>query len=709
MDLTALLDSAPADTWASHLQELRTRISIIPPNRAIKDLAQRMSSFLKAGDKNQVVNCLAIGLLGSPDFFLQVIRRRGFLRFTTYDFTQVVIPDCLSILFSQNISDYITPDNSAYLSSIELLHTIGLRIITIHERLLTKLKVEGEAALKGTLAIVDAFFLMSLEHGPPNKRGSTKTDTLEYFCPVELCEAWSYIFFAYSKYIKRPVHNVLIEVAHLQDHSYEQLLLDAGLIRKFFEIEILIDFFDYKLSMEHGLVLALHGPTDEFEKTIALGFIHHKMQEMASRSNSLEDVVSLANVAETLCNAIGDKYITYKPMPIGRYVIGLPCIPELINEIQSNHLFHEEQLKIEWAAKSLLASIEDVLNFSVADNVTIMDLLHVQRVVLFLAYYASKPFLKLMANGPKNTNILLQSLIPCFSKEELTELLSWSVPSIKIESIIKLMSWDPRDNKIFDVQYQPFVAIGNNFWLPTYVSAGSNVIRNTLKLVEKHLYEEGTTDPVSEGVARVLRLHTKKVFTHKKYRYCSVTNEIDVLAIIDNRLFVFECKNSLLPGGLHELRVSLDYVQKAAEQLIHFINGLSDTGFLKSFGKSINVTLGDVKSVHSGIITTNRMFYGHRISGHPIRGFYELLHFVEEGTIRMGNEERSYWEGKKFSGSDLARFLDSNLIADVMHQAVQVEVETLVFEDVAVQKNAYSLDMVKVADSQGFKVFKDIV
>jgi hypothetical protein len=52
---------------------------------------------------------------------------------------------------------------------------------------------------------------------------------------------------------------------------------------------------------------------------------------------------------------------------------------------------------------------------------------------------------------------------------------------------------------------------------------------------------------------------------------------------------------------------------------------------------------------------------GLRVNGHPVRGAYELEHFVDEGTISMGEESHRYWIGDAFTGKDFRRYLEEDI------------------------------------------------
>src|SRR5207248_11416694 len=52
-----------------------------------------------------------------------------------------------------------------------------------------------------------------------------------------------------------------------------------------------------------------------------------------------------------------------------------------------------------------------------------------------------------------------------------------------------------------------------------------------------------------------------------KYKYAQRAGDLDTLALIEDVLFVFECKNSLHPCSPFELRTSFDHLVEAQDQL----------------------------------------------------------------------------------------------------------------------------------------------
>ncbi|WP_212793942.1 hypothetical protein, partial [Acinetobacter baumannii] len=77
------------------------------------------------------------------------------------------------------------------------------------------------------------------------------------------------------------------------------------------------------------------------------------------------------------------------------------------------------------------------------------------------------------------------------------------------------------------------------------------------------------------------------VFTEVKFgKY-----DIDILAKLDNEVFIFECKNSYHPANEYELRNSFEHLVKAEKQLENLEKMLKDPTTRKNLAKKLQISL----------------------------------------------------------------------------------------------------------------------
>lgn len=99
----------------------------------------------------------------------------------------------------------------------------------------------------------------------------------------------------------------------------------------------------------------------------------------------------------------------------------------------------------------------------------------------------------------------------------------------------------------------------------------------------------------------------------------------------------------------------------------------------------------------------NRMYSGFRSGEHPVRGAYELIGFIDEGTTCLGEETRSSWLGDEFTGEDLRRFFDEDLTYRPRWEAMHSFKAEYRFEKANVVTTRMVLNQGEAAENFGFE------
>jgi hypothetical protein len=371
--------------------------------------------------------------------------------------------------------------------------------------------------------------------------------------------------------------------------------------------------------------------------------------------------------------------------------------------LQDPGLFKEEYNDLGNASDALFADGDELLSFEFAPHVSLWDLLKVQRLFNFMRFYLSHRVLGLRNSRPQ---VLLQSMVPAFTDSKLRQLLGFVVPEFKVSALIKFLSWDPGSDGHFDVQYQPIIRTEHEYLVPASVLGSSNSLRNSFQLCRKRLYPDGAHDPLSVALLNSFRDHT--AYTRANVRYCWKTEsgELDVLALFDGRLFVVECKNSLLPTGPHELRTSYDYIQTAAEQLNRFSRVYGDPHYRDLLAKNLGWPITPSTRLVTCIVMSNRMFSGYRITKHAVRGAGEFTGFMSHGSLRLAledcSESHSFWKGDKLSGEDLEEFIDGDVTYKPRWHALEEYPLRYCFGTYAVDQVSYRMVALALARNLGF-------
>jgi hypothetical protein len=272
----------------------------------------------------------------------------------------------------------------------------------------------------------------------------------------------------------------------------------------------------------------------------------------------------------------------------------------------------------------------------------------------------------------------------------------------KINAVLGILSWSPENQAMFDVQYQPLIPVGDGYWIPMNIAGSNNILRNVLQLTRRRLYEDGQDDPVVAILKYAFSQHSASVVSNKTYVFGERKGEIDVAAIVGNVLFVFECKNPLVPTSPHELRTSWDYIKKASAQLTTIRDAFLNNDHRVLLEAVLNMSLNNVERIETCIVMSNRMFIGYRNEGHPVRSLFELIHYLAEGTVFMGNESFCYWQGDSLTAIDLVRYLADDLTFEHRWKAMVEYDEHLIFGELTVRRPSFFLDMKRAAEILGF-------
>lgn len=128
-------------------------------------------------------------------------------------------------------------------------------------------------------------------------------------------------------------------------------------------------------------------------------------------------------------------------------------------------------------------------------------------------------------------------------------------------------------------------------------------------------------------------------------------------ALVDDVLLVLECKNSILPCNLFELRTSYQHCETAAGQLDRVMGLLDDPAHRETVLTRLGAARRPVTQVVSGIAVSNRLFAGLRIGRHLVISLGQFARFITHGDFYLaGQLARTRGEGS-LSGAALAEFM----------------------------------------------------
>ena len=698
LDIVALEDiiqGIPKPNWLDAI-DLVQKSGSYELTREERDRAcSQLAKWFKVGNAKHATNWLMIGLVFGRTEFIDHMRHTGVLRPSKYDYSARTIRSALSRLLSSRLE--LGESVERYLTSMKnlciLSDAVGMRLQSI----LRPMSRYRGMILRQLLAHVDLVFMRQATQGFCADR-EAKGDQLIFYSPEDLAEALSFIIYLYRSRLGTPTMTHGSEEA--DDSVCWNLLVMGAQIRNFQKYEILVDSFDYCLQFDSQQRCAtLSAPTIELETAIRLGFIGVEMQKQLSSIRApSEDIVSLRKMGEDFYGLVKDKFVELKEDPFKRYTFRVFTEGPLKELLDSDSIFAEEHQILEYASTEWLAPLDQLLQFKVSGQLTVWDVMKTQRMFNFVRWYMTT---HLEPKLGEETELVIRSLVPSFVKEDILRILM-TVIGDKADAMLDFLSWHPDRSGMLDLQYQPIVEFEQTVLVPINVLANSDLLRNSLKLSGKRLYSDGTVDPLVNLLEHVLRTRTAQTVRNMQWSWNSAHGEVDVMALIDGILFVFECKNSLLPGNIFELRTSYDYIITASSQLDAFCQALSSEEFRNTISDRIGWRIGHNDRVVTCIVMMNRMFTGYRVGAHAVRGAFEILRQIESGTIALGQEEKCLWQGNEFTGEDLRRFIEDDSLHSLLWKSMVKTREVMPIGQFEVSYETLCLDLKLLSYNAGF-------
>ncbi len=621
-------------------------------------LISHLEDALKQGDANKAISTCTAGISKKPTRFISQVRKRGVFRSSRYDFEALTIKKVVQNLLQGEIAESIPKDDISYLESIISLLHIAFTARSMFKKILNNLSKKDFKA-----CLVSVEWLFWKHH---QKDHQAINQSYKYFSKEELAEAFSFMYYLLcNKYDPADLNINLIDTKAIKNGYYLKKLSELSKLLYFKRCELLIDCFGYKAIREKS-VIVIKPPCPRFEQSRKLGYIHNEMQTFGDYHQSLleSEGLSLAKFAQKFSNDYKDFLFSIKTTPAKRIVLQIP-VDETLKEIfTKDSFFNEEVAELRSYAKEYLLSISQIESIPIYEKLTIIDVIKFQRLVR-LIYWTYEKFI--FDNDLKDSELFLQSVLPVYTGSKLTKFLEYIYGEEKAKSLIELLSWKTSSQSVFDLQSSPIIRNRNWSVFPIGLVAQTNLVRNVLQRTRFRFDSNSDVDPVGEELFNSLEPHSTTIHRDLSYNWGNIKGELDVLALIDKKLFVFECKNSLHPCSPYELRTSYDYIKKAGSQLSRFKNLFKKSTFRDYMGTLIDIKISKEIKIVTCIAMGNRMFSGWEERGHQVRPVHELCNIIDSGIIAVramkGSEQNDHieniklWENENFCANDLENYI----------------------------------------------------
>ena len=697
MELEQLAASFETSNWPSEFAdklgaERHSKLSA----QDFKKLLKHARINLEKGRVGRALNWVALGLYLDPSRMVARCKRDGLFRASKYNFQGNALARILErILQLQPILDLSAKDIS-YLRSVRSLLSLSPAVLQIRRFILRELKRRQKVALKSLVAKVDLLFLQ-----PRQVDYELNCSDPRYYTTEQHAEALSLLvhnFWTLNGIEDK--HFRLVDESGIEKGIYDQLLIAACKLRLYQEAEIWVDVFSYSVAID-GDTFHLTPGDSRLEQSIRLGYMQTENQKnLTIQKHFNEKAESRASVqewAKSLYATHGAKLVQLLEEPIRRYVLMLPQAPILLEPFQSDNLFREDIANLGALAKVHYTDLETVPSFQLAESLTVLELLKIQRFLDFVRGLMAERLLPLLESSPR---IAVRSLVPVFEKERLLEVLKLCVSEEAANTFLQIATYDhSKGQKVFDVQYQPVIQGVKKSLLPLNILCRSDLLRNLLYIQGVKVLENRDEDPMQRSLAETLQMRFSTVAENTKLKVDGHELEIDVVAIFERRLLVVECKNAFHPCGAHELRTSYDHILKAASQLDRLTNALRKVEVRNQLIKQLSGESGEVEEILTCIVTANRLFNGYQIGDHPVRQANEMMNMIVGGVASFGEEEIRLWRDNDFQAEDLLDYLAGSTIQFELFDALEEICYRYEFGSSRMVVSSYALDVEKLVQS----------
>lgn len=639
---------------------------------AFKELQDIIEYSMTKPSFKDALSSLFILFLSGNDEYIAKIKSSGILRYSRYINRKCIIAPVLSELLNyEKAHSYLRNEDKEYLTSLLLLSGASISLnkayITIRDFTYKNLRKYGYIEIsKIVLAYVDYIFMSTDYNQVPNPTDLTKE---------EIAEAASYIlYYISSNRDICPTKNLRVIYNYEEfiiQNDIEHIIDCAWAMLQIKEWEILTECFGYQFKEDHDGLL-IEPPHIMLDKSIRLGYIRTELQYESCLYRAYSGIgssaISIIDYATKVQETLGNRFtFEYKEeFGFGRYVMKFPdYVIDVFKKmiIDSDKCFKEDVMYLSLLGREQLITYSDLEDISI-QGLSLKEFLKIKNIFIIIGQWLNE---NLKKNANNNLNLTYRSLIPILSKEAIKELLLQLTTEEKAQSFLDIISWSPQSERILDIQYNPFINMGDFYAMPLNILANSNSIRNLYALMHKsnELLSNGQDDPLIQIIKDAFNYSNKPCITNIKYS----KGDIDIIAKIDNTLLVLECKNTLHPTSAHDMRTTWNHITKGQKQLRKIQTAIENKELDNLLENVFGTKSKDFESIYYAVIVSNRLFVGNFLS-YPVRSSNDFVNLLHDGMIVTSAGEYCQWVGDSLSARDIYNYFHNNLELMILEQSM---------------------------------------
>jgi len=640
-----------------------------PTKKELETNQKVMKESIAIGNYLVARNSLFFGFYFDRDKTLEIIKKKGLFKYSKY-----VSKKCIVSSLAQELLDFSrTIGESSFLIVNYLTSVINLAFLhpafnELHIFIFLKYhqfnkSYKSKSLIKTLIAYVDFLFLSNDKLVSVNDPMDIASRTNE-----EIGEAASYLIFLFSERFSTSHKDTLfVADEYIKSGEIFKLIIATCFILDYKEFEVYVHSFNYK-CITNGDNLKIIPISEDFEKSIQYGYIRSQIQAF----NDYKDFKNAASIEDIANELLKNEKLTIFEIKdtLGhkRYTLNIPePIYEVIIDkiLKPVSLFKEEVIYLTKLFKEQLLVFDDLKNIIIRDNLSVFEFFRIRRLFYLFYLLFSKEILK---REKKDINIVFRSIIPVYSEKDFYKFVGKITSKENLDTFLDIVCWEPGLNGLFDLQYNPIVFLDGYFILPLSILAHSNPIRNMYaseyKKDNKSLLSDGKVDKLVNKLNSSFKNAGVNSFTETSFK----KTDIDVFAILDDTLFIFECKHSLQPTSAFDLRTSHDYIRKAEKQLDYLKSEYESGNLIPFIVSKYKLDLSHIKNSIFCIVVSNRLFNGNAFR-YPVRNIFEIENILTEGIIRTNKGVFRIWENKMLSLIDLLKFFgEENEQIKLMHE-----------------------------------------
>lgn len=619
--------------WSRLLQKAaKDQFSQCIKRSDIKNILSLAMEKIDQGQTVEAVNCIAISLLAHEDKAIKTLQENGTLRLSKHGFRAVNLLKTTRTLPKLAVQLKFKIETRDYLVSVKNLLTAGRDIEFRVTRLREKAKSSPQTFLKSVVVVADSLFMES---------GTLPSRAPQGYTIEDLAEGASFLIHLFSL-----EHSIsgnafgLIDEEAISSGVYRRLLVQAAKVRAFMEAEVLIDHFDYQ-STKRGRDVRVTPASESFEKSVRLGYILNDQARASTHAGALasrgkdEELQSIFKFADYAYEKIGKDVVRYEELPIRRITLRFPHAFLTAGLKGLSGFTLEEYLNLVEVQRAELLTWEEIEKVQISDDLLALDLMQIFRFFAFMARFLER---EIQSLSDDESELGYRSLLPVLSIGDLSQIIASLLPDStpqKAIKVIELLSSDVAASGVFDIQYTPIIRAGDTLLLPLNILARMNWWRNFSQTQKRRAITYADEEAASRLLYTALKGNVDDVEKGFETTLDGEHFELDLVARMDDQLFIFECKHPLLPCNAFELRTSYNHLKKGCDQLSKATRLFADGRRELELYKRLGWTCGPATKISTCIVSCNGMFAGFRADGHPVRRIHELCNYIETGKIKV--------------------------------------------------------------------------